>query len=161
MSGLPPGRCVFQRINWEEIAMSKTSGRLIGLSPRENDVLELMARGKSNKVICRMLNLAEPTVRDYVTTILRFFGATNRTEAVLIAIGRGWNLPEASERVHQPATAPLVPERCHILTSQGLVEEYEAMTLEQKVYISGVIVGLTSLYCGLSPARGRAPKIAP
>jgi Bacterial regulatory proteins, luxR family len=44
-------------------------------------------RGKSNKAICRVLNLAEPTVKNHVRAILKALRATNRTEAV-IAVGQ-------------------------------------------------------------------------
>jgi len=66
----------------------------LGLTQRQVDVLALMARGKSNKVICRMLDLAEPTVRNHVTAILKSLKASNRTEAVVIAGELGWELPK-------------------------------------------------------------------
>jgi DNA-binding NarL/FixJ family response regulator len=57
----------------------------LGLTARQFDVLKLMMAGKSNKAICRELDLAEPTVKNHVTAILKALGATNRTEAVVIA----------------------------------------------------------------------------
>jgi len=56
-----------------------------GLTPRQREVLDVMMQGKSNKGICRILNLAEPTVKNHVTAILKALGATNRTEAVIKA----------------------------------------------------------------------------
>lgn len=56
-----------------------------GLTPRQLEVLALMMEGKSNKTICRKLNLAEPTVKNHVTAILRALNVTNRTEAVVAA----------------------------------------------------------------------------
>src|SRR5262245_56655780 len=53
------------------------------LTPRQRDVLALMVQGKSNKAICRVLNLAEPTVKNHVTAILKALKVTNRTEAVI------------------------------------------------------------------------------
>ncbi len=50
-------------------------------------------QGKNNKVICRILNLAEPTVKNHVTAILKAFKVTNRTEAVIAANELGWKLP--------------------------------------------------------------------
>ena len=44
-----------------------------------------MMQGKSNKAICRALNLAEPTVKNHVTAILKALNVTNRTEAVIKA----------------------------------------------------------------------------
>ena len=45
-------------------------------------------QGKSNKAICRALDLAEPTVKNHVTAILKALKVTNRTEAVIAARGR-------------------------------------------------------------------------
>jgi DNA-binding NarL/FixJ family response regulator len=65
----------------------------LGLTERQVDVLALMMQGKSNKAICRVLDLAEPTVKNHVTAILKALGVSNRTEAV-IAVGElGWKLP--------------------------------------------------------------------
>ena len=64
----------------------------LGLTGRQLDVLALMMQGKSNKAICRVLNLAEPTVKNHVTAILKALEVSNRTEAV-IAVGElGWEL---------------------------------------------------------------------
>ena len=63
------------------------------LSERQIEVLSLMMRGNSNKAICRALKLAEPTVKYHVTAILKALNVTNRTEAVMTVLGRGWELP--------------------------------------------------------------------
>jgi DNA-binding NarL/FixJ family response regulator len=57
-------------------------------------VLALMMRGKSNKAICRLLNLAEPTVKNHVTAILKALKVSNRTEAVIMVGALGWELPQ-------------------------------------------------------------------
>jgi DNA-binding NarL/FixJ family response regulator len=57
----------------------------VKLTPRQRDVLAVMMQGKSNKAICRALNLAEPTVKNHVTAILKALNVTNRTEAVIKA----------------------------------------------------------------------------
>lgn len=57
----------------------------IGLTERQLEVLALMMEGKSNKTICRDLNLAEPTVKNHVTAILKALKVSNRTEAVIAA----------------------------------------------------------------------------
>jgi DNA-binding NarL/FixJ family response regulator len=57
----------------------------LGLTDRQMEVLALMMQGKSNKAICRALDLAEPTVKNHVTAILRALKASNRTEAVIAA----------------------------------------------------------------------------
>lgn len=69
----------------------------LGLTGRQLDVLALMARGKSNKAICRVLDLAEPTVKKHVTAILRVLNVTNRTEAVIAVSELGWELPQLAK----------------------------------------------------------------
>jgi DNA-binding NarL/FixJ family response regulator len=69
----------------------------LGLTERQVDVLSLVMQGKRNKAICRVLNLAEPTVKNHVTAILKALGVSNRTEAV-IAVGElGWQLLPVSK----------------------------------------------------------------
>lgn len=65
------------------------SGADLGLTGRQLDVLALLMQGKSNKAICRVLDLAEPTVKNHVSAILRALKATNRTEAVIVARALG------------------------------------------------------------------------
>jgi DNA-binding NarL/FixJ family response regulator len=63
------------------------------LTERQLDVLALVMQGKSNKAICRVLNLAEATVKNHVTAILRALEVSNRTEAVITVGKLGWELP--------------------------------------------------------------------
>jgi DNA-binding NarL/FixJ family response regulator len=56
------------------------------LTARENDILELLARGHTNDAIARALGLAAGTVRIYVSGILAKLGAPNRTAAAVQAI---------------------------------------------------------------------------
>jgi len=65
----------------------------LGLTGRQVDVLALMMQGKSNKAICRVLDLAEPTVKNHVTAILKALKVTNRTEAVIAVGEMKWELP--------------------------------------------------------------------
>lgn len=60
------------------------------LSPRENDVLAGLCEGESNKQIARRLQMAEPTVRAHVRSILVKLGASNRTQASIWAIRHGF-----------------------------------------------------------------------
>ncbi|HMG43663.1 MAG TPA: response regulator transcription factor [Acidimicrobiales bacterium] len=60
-----------------------------GLTPREHDILTLLADGQTNKDIARALGLSDGTVRVYVSTILAKLGAANRTEATMLAIRQG------------------------------------------------------------------------
>jgi DNA-binding NarL/FixJ family response regulator len=67
----------------------------LGLTERQLEVLALMMEGKSNKLICRALSLAEPTVKNHVSAILKALGVGSRTEAVLAVSAHGWKLPTA------------------------------------------------------------------
>jgi len=69
----------------------------LGLTERQIEVLGLMMQGKSNKAICRMLDLAEPTVKNHVTAILKALNVTNRTEAVIAVAALGWDLRRAAD----------------------------------------------------------------
>lgn len=53
------------------------------LTPRQTDVLGLLLRGQSNKLIARELNLSVETVKDHVAAVLRALGVNSRTQAVL------------------------------------------------------------------------------
>ena len=59
----------------------------IGLTERQAHILALMMEGQSNKRICRELNLAESTVKNQISAILKALNATSRTQAVL-AVGK-------------------------------------------------------------------------
>lgn len=65
----------------------------IGLTERQLAVLALVMQGKNNKTICRILNLAEPTVKNHVTAILKALKVSNRTEAVVAVNQMGWKPP--------------------------------------------------------------------
>jgi DNA-binding NarL/FixJ family response regulator len=60
------------------------------LTPREHDVLDMLAHGLSNKQIAGRLSLAENTVKFHVASILGKLGAATRTQAVTIGVRRGW-----------------------------------------------------------------------
>lgn len=55
------------------------------LTQRQYEVLQLMARGKTNKDISRQLGISENTIKVHVTAILKVLGVSNRTQAVLVA----------------------------------------------------------------------------
>lgn len=63
----------------------------LGLTERQIEVLVLILEGKSNKAICRALDLAEPTVKNHVTAILKALRVTSRTEAIVAAHALGWH----------------------------------------------------------------------
>lgn len=59
------------------------------LSPRELDVLRLIAQGESNKGVASALGLTEGTVKTHVTHIMTKLGVDDRTAAVTVALQRG------------------------------------------------------------------------
>ncbi|MHB1005187.1 MAG: response regulator transcription factor [Chloroflexota bacterium] len=59
------------------------------LSPREREVLQLLAQGLASKTIASRLRVSEHTVKFHIGSILNKLGAASRTEAVTVAIRRG------------------------------------------------------------------------
>ena len=54
----------------------------LALTERQREVLALLVQGKSNKLICRELQIAEPTVKNHITAILKALKVSSRTEAI-------------------------------------------------------------------------------
>jgi NarL family two-component system response regulator LiaR len=61
----------------------------VGLTPRETDVIGLIAAGVPNKEISRRLELSMNTVKSHIRTAYRSMGVTSRTQAVLWAVEHG------------------------------------------------------------------------
>ena len=66
-----------------ETITSSISGPAITLTTREKEVLELIADGLSNRQIGEILDLAEKTVKNYVSGLLRALGMERRTQAAV------------------------------------------------------------------------------
>lgn len=60
------------------------------LTPREMDVLELIIEGLSNKGIAYRLGISKQTVKNHVTSILAKLSLSDRTQAAIYALRRGW-----------------------------------------------------------------------
>lgn len=71
---------------------AKLAVRLAGgeLTARELDVLQQLAKGKSNQEIATALTMSEGTVKFHINHVLQKLGAADRTQAVLIALKRGF-----------------------------------------------------------------------
>ncbi len=61
----------------------------LGLTERQQQVMQLMAQGQSNKQIGRALNLTENTVKVHVTAILRELNVSSRAQAIVALFQRG------------------------------------------------------------------------
>ena len=73
-----------------QLARSESAaGPVEPLTPRESEVLQLLAQGKPNKQIAADLVISERTVKFHISSILAKLDATNRTEAVTIALQHG------------------------------------------------------------------------
>jgi DNA-binding NarL/FixJ family response regulator len=74
-------------------SLSQPRGRAAGdgerLTPREHEVLALIAAGRSNKRIALELGIAEKTVKTHVGHVLAKLGVSDRTQAALLAVQRG------------------------------------------------------------------------
>jgi DNA-binding NarL/FixJ family response regulator len=70
----------------------RTPAEVLGVSPRQADVLRLLLEGKSNKAISRDLDIAESTVKTHLEAIYRKLEATTRTQAVVAAARLGLKL---------------------------------------------------------------------
>ena len=71
-------------------AMDTFAPLFVPLSGREIEILDLVARGNSNKLIARQLGISDQTVKNHITTILRKLEVNDRTEAVVFALRNGW-----------------------------------------------------------------------
>ena len=81
----PPSRRAWSR-SWRAAA---ARARSTLLTPRELEVLRLIARGRSNKRIALELGVAEKTVKTHVGHVLAKLGLTDRTQAALYAVREG------------------------------------------------------------------------
>src|SRR5215813_3528096 len=79
-----------------ETGGDKVSPADLGLTERQIEVLALIMQGKSNKAICRVLDLSEPTVKSHVSAILRALKVSNRTEIVIAVNALKLDMPPPS-----------------------------------------------------------------
>jgi two-component system nitrate/nitrite response regulator NarL len=74
-----------------------------GLSPREQEILQVLATGASNKMIANKLNITEATVKIHLKTLLRKIDVNNRTQAAIWAMNNGFTAdgsPVPTRRLH-------------------------------------------------------------
>ncbi len=91
LRAISAGIAVFEPAFLRSLASPRTApADALTLTPREAEVLALVAEGKSNKLIGERLHISEHTAKFHVNAILNKLGAETRTEAVVIAARRGW-----------------------------------------------------------------------
>ncbi len=72
-----------------ETTIEDDEGPFSALTPREREILCLLAEGQSNKLIARNLGISDGTVKLHVKAILRKLGIHSRVEAAVIAVEQG------------------------------------------------------------------------
>ena len=72
-----------------DAAVADDEGPFSDLTPREMEILCLLAEGQSNKLIARNLGISDGTVKLHVKAILRKLGIHSRVEAAVIAVEQG------------------------------------------------------------------------
>ena len=72
-----------------ETSIEDNDGPFSTLTPREHEILCLLAEGQSNKLIARNLGISDGTVKLHVKAILRKLGIHSRVEAAVIAVEQG------------------------------------------------------------------------
>ena len=60
------------------------------ITPRQAEVLKLVAKGFTNKEIARLLNISPESIKEHIANILIRLDASSRSEAVAIAMSEGW-----------------------------------------------------------------------
>ena len=83
---------VLRRSNWQKVAQTKTEKTLNKsvsievLTPKEKEVLALVAKGASNQEIADKMCVRDVTVKTHLNSIFKKLKVTNRTQAVLLAM---------------------------------------------------------------------------
>jgi two-component system nitrate/nitrite response regulator NarL len=92
MSGekvLPSGLADVLASNCQDFPVSRASNDQPDLTDRERQILRCLLSGYSNKVIARVLEITEGTVKVHLKTLMKKISAVNRTQAALWARGQG------------------------------------------------------------------------
>jgi DNA-binding NarL/FixJ family response regulator len=88
-AGTPTLHALAQRHLMRQVAAPPAPSPFDALTPRERDVLRLIARGESNKRIAAALSVSEGTVKGYASAIFSKLGVGDRTQAALFALKHG------------------------------------------------------------------------
>ncbi|MFH9575345.1 LuxR C-terminal-related transcriptional regulator [Streptomyces sp. NPDC017230] len=84
-----PPKLARELLSMHRIQVPQAQARVTTLTPRENETLQLMASGMSNKQIARALTISTHGAKRLVGSVLAKFDAPNRTAAVVSAVNAG------------------------------------------------------------------------
>jgi RNA polymerase sigma factor (sigma-70 family) len=84
------GAWLLEQFEQADDADDELGALLVPLSPREMEILQYIAQGKSNKEIAYDLGISRQTVKNHMTSILRKLAVNDRTQAAIYALRRGW-----------------------------------------------------------------------
>ena len=79
---------------FDTIRRTRKEQEALQLTPREREILQLLAIGNDNRTIALELSLSEKTVGNRLSEIFQKLGVSNRTQAALVAIERGLIAPQ-------------------------------------------------------------------
>jgi DNA-binding NarL/FixJ family response regulator len=94
---------LLHRIQKGDLESKQQSSALEGLSPREVQVLRMVAEGKTSKEIANMLDLREQTVRSYRKTMMKKLGINNVAGLTQLALSSGLTqlAPDSAHGAHE------------------------------------------------------------
>ena len=87
----------FTAANLAEALLRRRESSPPRLSPREQEVLNLLADGRGVSVIAHQLFISESTAKSHISKIYEKLGAGNRAQAIITAVKAGLLLPELRE----------------------------------------------------------------
>jgi DNA-binding NarL/FixJ family response regulator len=102
----PVTRRVIDRMAQQPTPQLADQAKLGELTPREREVLQLIAGGLSNREIAAALAVEESTIRTHVKRILMKLGLRDRVQAVIFAYETGMNRPAVRPEPAPPGPAP-------------------------------------------------------
>jgi DNA-binding NarL/FixJ family response regulator len=82
-------QALLQRLRCDRVQVSQDVVAQEVLSPRETQVLKLLARGDDNNAIAAELSISRQTAKNHVSKILNKLGVSNRVQAATYAVRRG------------------------------------------------------------------------
>ncbi len=88
------------RAKFEPNSTKEVKEAILPLTPREQEILALIATGKSNQEIAEALYITPGTVRVHVHTVLHKLGVRDRTQAAVLVTQKQWLVAEAAKHNH-------------------------------------------------------------